>query len=269
MSQTNKILLGIGLVALTAGVAYAAVTHNPWREKQPTEVVVPDSGLRKEQVAFLLADKLGWNDAQIKKFAQEDTSPLGNMQEGYIAPGKYEIPPGATTYDVALMMRQRALEQDNAYKSVLKPADWDKALIVASIVQKEMAGHEEDRFEIAKKIWSDLDAKKPIKSDATIAYLRDTRDAYGESFCEGKTEAEATQNPDCHQDWRLQFNVSDAKKINWWAPVTDKDRADDWDLFNTYLHAGLPMRAISNPGIDALDAAVQSRFNPDGSVIKK
>lgn len=268
MSQTNKILLGIGLVALTAGVAYAAVTHNPWREKQPTEVVVPDTGLRKEQIAFLLADKLGWSNEQIKKFAQEDTSPLGNMQEGYIAPGKYEIPAGATTYDVALMMRQRALEQDNAYKSVLKPADWDKALIIASIVQKEMKGHEEDRFEIAKQIWADLVANKPIKSDATIEYLRDTRAAYGESFCDGKTEAEAAQNPDCHQDWRLQFNVSDARKINWWAPATDADRADDWDLFNTYLHTGLPMRAISNPGIDALDAAVQSHFNPDGSVIK-
>jgi len=268
MKQTHKILLGIGLIVVVAGAAYLAVTHNPWRTPQPIAITIPD-GLRKEQIAFVLADKLHWSDAQIKKFAEDDTSPFTNIQEGYTAPGDYEIPTDASTYDVALTMRQAALKLYDPYKSKLKPADWDQALIVASIVQKEMVADGSDRFQVAKRIWASLDSKQPIKSDATIAYLRDTRTAYGESFCDGKTEEEMAQNPDCHQDWRLQFHVDDARKIDWWAPVTDKDRADDWEAFNTYLYPGLPMRAIDNPGLDAVDAAVTSHFNPDGTIIKQ
>ena len=265
MSQTNKILLGIGLVAVTAIGGYFIVTAGLGEKEQPTvRVEIPD-GLRKEQIAFILAGKLGWNDEQVKKFVEKDTSPMTAIQEGYSAPGVYNIPTNASTYDVAMMMRQSAQEVHYQYKSKLKNEDWDQALIVASIIQKEMEGHAEDRFEIAKKIWADLDAKRPIKSDATIAYLRDTRVAYGESWCEGKPEVEKT--PDCYQDWRLQFNVSDARNIEWWKSVTDQDRTDDWDAFNTYLHAGLPMRAISNPSRDAIDAAVTTRFTPTGEII--
>lgn len=263
MSQTNKILLGVGLLVVAAIGGYFIVTATGQKAPVTVHVEIP-AGLRKEQIAFVLADKLGWSDAQIERFVEADTSPLYTMQEGYIGSGAYDIPRDASTNDVALMLRQRAQEQQYQFKSRLSAEDWDKALIVASIVERDTVGHSEDRFARAKEIWADLDAGRPIESEGTIAYLTNTRAAYGESFCD---DGKQPMTPECQQDWRLQFHAEDARNVQWWFSTPD-DRKDDWKEFNTYLHAGLPPRAIANPSYDALDAAVTTRFTPTGEIIR-
>src|SRR3989344_8823945 len=116
MNQTNKILIGIGLAAVATIGGYFIVTAGLGEKEQPTvRVEIPD-GLRKEQVAFILADKLGWNDEQIEKFVEKDTSPSYVMQEGYLAPGVYDIPDNASTYDVATMMREEAQDLHSPFR---------------------------------------------------------------------------------------------------------------------------------------------------------
>src|SRR3989344_5869777 len=264
MQQKHKILLGIALVIVAAAGGYFVITSGLGPKEPATVRVEIPAGLRKEQIAFILADKLGWTDAQIEKFVEADTSPLYTMQEGYVGSGIYNIPVDASTNDVAIMLRQRAQEEQYPYKSKLSAEDWDEALIVASIVERDTVGHSEDRFARAKEIWADLDAGRPIKSEGTIAYLRNTRDAYGESFCD---DGKQPMTPECQQDWRLQFHVADARNVKWWFSTPD-DQNDDWKEFNTYTHVGLPPRAIANPSHDALDAAVTTRFTTTGETVR-
>lgn len=260
----KTIFAAIFIVVISVLAGYLAVSK--WNKSDKEEIIeieVPE-GLRKEQTVFLLAEKLNWSDDQIEKFVEQDTPIQLNMQEGYSAPGIYQIPAGASSWQAAEIMRQAALKLYEPFISRLPAADWDKVLIVASIIQREMIGREEDRFKIAERIWNALDNCVPIKSDAVAAYSRDTKNIFGESWCgeaDPKTDARfANGPPECWQDWRFQFHVGEAGNYKWWLPASDNDRADDWEDFNVYGKAGLPPRPICNPGIVAVEAAIMAKF---------
>jgi cell division protein YceG involved in septum cleavage len=251
----------IALILLASfALAYFITTKVILKEPEMVTINIP-AGLRKEESAGILAEKLGWTDEQIKKFVTQDTATTARIVEGYYAPGTYEIPKDASTYEVADTMRKAAVQLYTPFASKLSSSQWDQALKVASIIQRD--AKTEDRFAKAKEIWGNLDANKPIKSDATIQYMKDTMDNYGESWCNGSQE----QTPECSQSWKLQYQGKIAKEKGWWNPITEEDKKIDWETFNTYLYPGLPERPISNPGIEAIEAAVTTRFEPDGIVI--
>lgn len=87
---------------------------------------------------------------------------------------------------------------------------------LASLVQKE-AGLAADYPKVARVFLNRIDQGMPLQSDATVAYGT------------GNTHRVST---------------------------TDAERADESNEYNTYLHSGMVVRPISNPGDIAIDAAM-------------
>lgn len=99
----------------------------------------------------------------------------------------------------------------------VKTDDRLSTVVLASIIQKEAGADTGDMAKIARVFLNRIAQGMLLQSDATVAYGA------------GSTGTVWT---------------------------TSAQRADASNKFNTYVHKGLPPGAISNPGDDALDAAV-------------
>ena len=104
----------------------------------------------------------------------------------------------------------------------VQPADYQRVITLASIVQRE-AGLAADYPKVSRVFLNRLDDGMLLQSDATVAYGT------------GNTHLVTT---------------------------TDEERGDASNLYNTYVHEGLPVGPISNPGDLALDAAVKPADGP-------
>ncbi|GMA96993.1 hypothetical protein GCM10025881_38170 [Pseudolysinimonas kribbensis] len=102
------------------------------------------------------------------------------------------------------------------------PADDLKVLTMASIVQRE-AGSVPDMGKVARVFQNRLDAGMLLQSDATVAYGT------------GRTDHVTT---------------------------TGSERSDSKNLYNTYVHAGLPVGPIALPGDDAIKATLHPTPGP-------
>lgn len=95
-------------------------------------------------------------------------------------------------------------------------ADRLSTIILASIIQKE-AGSVDDMAKVSRVFLNRIAAGMKLQSDATVAY------------------------------------GAGSSGTVW---TTSSERADESNIYNTYVHEGLPPGAISNPGDDAISAAV-------------
>lgn len=95
-------------------------------------------------------------------------------------------------------------------------------IVLASLVQKE-AGLRDDYYKVSRVFLNRLDQGMLLQSDATVAYGT------------GNTHRVAT---------------------------TDAEREDANNPYNTYVHPGLPVGPISNPGDLAIDAALHPVDGP-------
>jgi UPF0755 protein len=102
------------------------------------------------------------------------------------------------------------------------PADDLKVLTMASIVQRE-AGSVSDMGKVARVFQNRLDKGMLLQSDATVAYGT------------GRTDHVTT---------------------------TGAERSDPKNLYNTYVHPGLPVGPIALPGDDAIKAAMHPTPGP-------
>jgi UPF0755 protein len=195
-------------------------------------VVIPE-GLRKEQIAELLAKDLGWTDQQKSDWIINITSQNSNYFEGVYFPNTYLIPKDETPANTA----QRLIDKFNSefapyqQKFTAENIKWTTALKVASIVQREGLG-KEDMPLIAGIIWNRLDKKMNLEIDATVQYARDNQ---------------------------IHFlaNGNYISQGSWWSPIKPADEKID-SPYNTYLNAGLPPHPIDNPGLEAIDATLNS-----------
>ncbi|GAA4264777.1 endolytic transglycosylase MltG [Frondihabitans peucedani] len=96
------------------------------------------------------------------------------------------------------------------------PANYEHTIIFASLIQKE-AGLAADYPKVARVFQNRIDQGMLLQSDATVAYGAGTT---------GR------------------------------VTTTDAERADASNKYNTYVHKGLPVGPISNPGDIALQAAL-------------
>lgn len=183
-------------------------------------VVVPE-GLRKEETADLLQKDLGWTDATKNQFLNAYQTLGGNdYQEGVYFPDTYLLPVDETGTQIA----QRFITQFNesfapyAKEAAAQNIKWTTALKIASIIQREAAGTS-DMALISGIIWNRLLKNMPLDIDATIEYAR------------GNTGQ------------------------GYWAPLAVADLKIN-SPYNTYLHRGLPPTPISNPGLAAMNAAL-------------
>lgn len=182
-------------------------------------VVIPE-GLRKEEIADLLASSLGWSETQKSKWINTYTALKYDYIEGVYFPDTYLIPVDETLSQVANRLTAKFEEKFAPYSKefAAQGIQWTTAIRMASVVQREAANNA-DMSLIAGIIWNRLLSDMKLQIDATVQYVR------------GKTEA------------------------GWWAPVKVEDLKID-SKYNTYLYKGLPPHPISNPGLPAIEATL-------------
>ena len=179
----------------------------------------------------------GTAEADILQLVSEGTSlPLADLQaastdvaafglpaeattlEGFLFPATYTFVPGVTAKDALKTLVDRQFEALDS--AGVAPADRWKTIVLAALIQRE-AGLAADYPKVARVFLNRLEPalweSGLLQSDATVAYGT------------GHTNVVTT---------------------------TDAERADAGNPYNTYVHPGLPVGPISNPGDIAIKAAL-------------
>ncbi|WP_205571783.1 endolytic transglycosylase MltG [Arthrobacter celericrescens] len=143
--------------------------------------------------------------------------------EGFLAPGEYRFPLGTSAKDILQKLVTGTMDELKA-QGITDPTKQYQAIIVASIVQAE--GGQADYRNVAGAIYNRLKPSNKetnglIQSDATVTYGLGTKTFH----------------------------------------LTDEQKADKGNPYNTYAIAGLPVGPIGSPGKTAIDAAAKPAAN--------
>ena len=165
--------------------------------------------------------------------------PLAEFQSVIEDTASFRLPEGVTTIEGYLFPATYEFEfGSTAHEIVAKmvstmdaklfdlgvpAADKHKILTMASIVQREAGSNLDDFGKVARVFYNRLDKGWKLESDATVTYGTGNFDSV----------------------W-----------------TTDAERADASNLYNTYVHDGLPVGPIGAPGLVALEAAVNPPKGP-------
>ncbi|GAA2994566.1 UPF0755 protein [Microbacterium terrae] len=179
-------------------------------------------GLTVEQSLPLLAEGTGIELADYET-AVADPSQYGveaDTLEGWLFPATYSFEPGVTATQVIQTLVDRTVESLDAAE--VPEAQRQEILTIASIIQRE-ARYEEDMQKVSTVIQNRL---KPDNQETFGLLQMDSTAQYGygemhDGTVSSSAEALADDNP-----------------------------------WNTYVHAGLPVGPIANPGDVAIDAAM-------------
>jgi len=127
-------------------------------------LVIPE-GLRKEQIAEMLAKELSWEEGVKESF-------LNNIQEGYLFPDTYLLNIDYAGEDVAKRMESQFNEKtaDLFKEATEKNIRNDTLIVLASLAQREAANEEEMPI-IAGVIWNRWLKDMPFQIDATLQYV--------------------------------------------------------------------------------------------------
>ncbi len=176
------------------------------------------SGWRKEQIAQLLAKKLGWNAETKKRWIEVDTVPSIDFAEGVYYGDTYLIPTDQAPAYVAARLRGRFQDVFAPYarEAARRGIAWTDLITMASLVEREASKN--DRALVAGILWNRIHKGMALQVDATLQYLRG-----GEG--------------------------------DWWPVPTSADKQID-SPFNTYKHVGLPPHPIANPSLQSIEAAL-------------
>ncbi|MFA5386311.1 MAG: endolytic transglycosylase MltG [Candidatus Paceibacterota bacterium] len=201
-------------------------------------VVIPE-GLRKEQIGELIGDALSWNEQQKKDWAVKYTAMAYDQLEGIYFPDTYLLPKDETVLQISDRLRAKFNEKFKPYanKFVTANIQWTTALKLASIVQREAAG-KSDMPLVAGILWNRLLKGMKLEADDTIQYIRDDVIHYGEARFDAQPK-------------------NYTSKGDWWKPIKLADKQIE-SPYNTYRNKGLPPHPICNPGLDAIDAVLNS-----------
>lgn len=180
-------------------------------------VTIPE-GWRREEIADSLASQ------NLTAFDRAEFLALTAGEEGRLFPDTYLLPREVTTEAVVTLLKNtfnRKVVQGLSTEIAQSEREFDQALVMASIIEREARGYQEMR-QVAGILWNRYELNMALQADATLQYIK----GY------------------------------DAINKTWWStPVaTDKQLNSP---FNTYQYPGLPPRPISNPGLDAIKAALQ------------
>lgn len=186
------------------------------------KIVQVREGLRKEEIAEIMAEKLGWDESEKDEFVNAHVALNTKNLEGHYFPKTYLLLRGEDPFDVSTTMfyefsKQTEKVVKTKQAKIINP---DTALKIASIIQRE-AGGKSDMKLISGIIWNRLFNGMKLQIDATLQYAKGN------------------------------------EEDGWWKSVNPKDKSID-SPYNTYLYRDLPPSAIANPGLAAIEAA----YNP-------
>jgi len=125
--------------------------------------VIPE-GLRKEEIAEMVQEKIGWPEVEERRF-------LSWTKEGYLFPDTYLLNIDYTGQEVADRMKNKFNEE---VADLFKEAEEnnilnDTLIVLASLIQRE-AGNEEQMPLIAGIIWNRWLQDMKFEIDATVQY---------------------------------------------------------------------------------------------------
>ncbi len=219
-------LVGIVSTILYYGLGFSDLTDPSFYQNlaNPSiKIIKINEGLRKEEIANIMGNKLGWNEEEKFEFINAHVALNKNNQEGYYFPKTYLIHKDEDPVDVGTTMFKEFSKQTSKIK---KPKskniiNQETAVKIASIIQRE-AGGKSDMKLISGIIWNRIFNGMKLQMDATLQYAKGS------------------------------------EEDGWWRRVSPKDKSID-SPYNTYLHEELPPGPISNPGLAAIEAA----YNPE------
>jgi len=189
----------------------------------------------KNKLARTVAIPEGTAEADILASVAKVTSiPLAELQAAAAAPATFGLPSEAKSLEGFLFPATYTFDPGVTAHDVLKTMvdrsftalDADgvpaaarwKTVILASIVQKEAGPKPGDAGKVARVFQNRLAQGMLLQSDATVAYGAGVQRVF----------------------------------------TTDAERADAANPYNTYVHQGLPVGPISNPG----DVSIKAALNP-------
>ena len=156
------------------------------------------------------------------EFADYVTLPEGASLEGFLYPDTYQLPPGVTPEDLRNILLNTFREKitiDMMNDALAQNLTLFEVVTLASIAERE-AVHAEEHPLIMSVYRNRLTIGMRLEADPTVQYpLNNTRGS-------------------------------------WWADITRADYANVNSPYNTYLYSGLPPGPISNPGVNAISAAI-------------
>ncbi len=181
-------------------------------------IVKIKEGLRKEEIAQLFGDKLGWGTKEESQFINAHLALYVDNLEGRYFPKTYMVQVSENPVEVSKTMINEYTKQTNKIK---KPKttlviNEDTILKIASLIQRE-AGKNDMRL-ISGIIWNRLFNGMKLQIDATLQYAKGN------------------------------------EEDGWWQQVEPEDKQIE-SPYNTYLYNSLPPGPIANPGIAAIEAA--------------
>ena len=149
--------------------------------------------------------------------------------EGYLFPDTYRFQRGSGNSIIEMMLNNFDKKVYSRYQK--SPEELRNILIMASMLEREVKSEEDMRL-VSGILWKRFESEIALQVDATLVYVK----------CVLMIDPDKI-DPTCRQ-------------------ITNGDKNLD-SLYNTYLHKGLPSGAISNPGLKAIEAAinpVESRY---------
>jgi len=210
---------------MTSAAALEALM-NPANKRENTAQL--REGLTVEQSLPILAEGTGLplEDFQAAVANPADYGVPADSLEGWLFPATYTFDPGVTAHDVITTLVNRAVQSLDA--AGVPVEERQRILTVASIIQRE-ARFEDDFYKVSRVIENRLDPANQetfglLQMDSTAQY------GYGEMH-DGTVSSSA-------------------------------EALSDDNPWNTYVHTGLPVGPISNPGDTAIDAAMHPADGP-------
>ncbi|MFA6353404.1 MAG: endolytic transglycosylase MltG [Candidatus Paceibacterota bacterium] len=203
--------------ALLAKISFYLDLANP-----SVRIIRIQEGLRKEEVAEVMANKLGWDENAKNNFINAHLALNTTNQEGHYFPETYLINKDEGPSAVSAIMfnefskKTEKIKQPKS-KQIINP---ETALKIASIIQRESDGKTDMKL-ISGIIWNRIWSGMKLQIDATVQYAKGN------------------------------------EEDGWWKEVNKGDTKIK-SPYNTYLYPGLPPGAIANPGLAAIEAA----YNP-------
>lgn len=187
-----------------------------WTAKEIAEAL-QELGVIKDSDDFLKLAKNFDDSGGAYEFLPKKT---GVDLEGYLFPDTYKFERGSVDLAVEKMLLNFKKKVILKYAD-MHPEELRNILIMASILEREVKTEDDMRL-VSGILWKRFESEVPLQVDAALVYI--------------KCVFMVSDSSDCRQ------LTNDDKKIN--------------SLYNTYLNKGLPPGPISNPGLRAIDAAL-------------
>lgn len=189
-----------------------------WRWEEIVNLL-PFSGLHVTEEEFESA----MHNAVVQFQTESENAIAG--AEGFLYPDAYTLPRSATADEMVQLFVSNFFSKvplDFSERAAVQGLTEYEAVILASIVQKEMVNAEEAPL-LTSVFLNRLRADMPLQSDPTVQYA-------------------------------IGFQTD---QNTWWkSPLSEKD-LQIASPFNTYLTKGLPPAPICSPGLEALQAVLQ------------